>query len=57
MALVATCTQNGAGTILHVRQSGWEDSPRWSRYYEIMATGFTAALDQMKKYVERRWKD
>jgi uncharacterized protein YndB with AHSA1/START domain len=57
MALEATCTQQGRSTILHVRQSGWEDNPRWSRYYELLGSGFTAALDDMKTYVERRWKD
>ena len=38
----------GNSTVLHVRQSGWEDSTRWSRYYELIATGFTVALEEMK---------
>jgi len=54
MALEATCTQTGNSTALHVRQSGWEDSTRWSRYYELIATGFTVALDEMKNYLERQ---
>jgi len=57
MALEATCSQHGNSTVLHVRQSGWEESPRWSRYYDIIATGFALALEDMKKYVEKDWKD
>ena len=57
MALEATCTQHGDSTTLQVRQSGWEDSPRWTRYYELIATGFSGALEEMKKYVERKWRD
>ena len=56
MALEATCTQHGDHTTLHVRQSGWEDSPRWSRYYDLIATRFTGSLEEMKQHVERRWK-
>jgi uncharacterized protein YndB with AHSA1/START domain len=56
MAFEAHCTLHRDGTVLHVRQSGWEDSPRWSRYYDIMATGFTVALEELKRHVEARWK-
>jgi hypothetical protein len=44
-------------TVLHVRQSGWEDSTRWSRYYDIIATGLTIALEELKKHVESRWNE
>jgi uncharacterized protein YndB with AHSA1/START domain len=57
MALEATCTLLGDRTVLKVRQSGWEDSRRWSRYYELIATGFTLALEEMKRYVESHWND
>ena len=30
------------------------DRMRWSRYYELIATGFTVALDEMKNYLERQ---
>jgi hypothetical protein len=40
-----------------VRQSGWEDSPRWSRYYDLIATGFTLALEELKGHLEGSWKD
>ncbi len=57
MALEATCTPARNSTVLHVRQSGWEDSPRWTRYYDLIATAFTLALEELKKHVERTWKN
>lgn len=57
MALEARCTPHGNATVLHVRQSGYEESRRWARYYEMIATGFTLALEEMKKYLEARWQD
>lgn len=54
MALEGTCTTEHGHTVLHVRQSGWDESRRWSRYYEVIATGFTQALEEMKKYVEQQ---
>jgi hypothetical protein len=57
MALEATCTQNENCTMLHIRQSGGEDTPRWSRYYDLIATGFTVALEEMKRHLEGKWKD
>jgi uncharacterized protein YndB with AHSA1/START domain len=52
MAFEVTCTPQGGGTVLKVRQSGWENSPRWSRYYEVLSTGMTQALDELKRLVE-----
>jgi uncharacterized protein YndB with AHSA1/START domain len=57
MALEGTCTQHGDRTVLHVRQSGYEESRRWARYYEVIATGLTLALEELKKYVEARWNE
>ena len=54
MALEASCTQLGERAVLRLRQSGWEDSRRWSRYYEILASNLTASLDELKRYVESR---
>ena len=54
MALEASCTELGERAVLRVRQSGWEDSRRWSRYYEILASNLTASLDELKRYVESR---
>src|SRR4030095_5622657 len=52
MALEATCTQPASGTTLPGAQSGWENSARWTRYYELLTTVFTNALEEMKRYLE-----
>ena len=57
MALHVTCTPHGDRTVLHVRQSGCEDSVRWTRYHEVIATGFRLALEELKRYVEARWNE
>ncbi len=54
MAFEVRCTAHGGGTVLHVRQSGWDDSVRWSRYYDLIATGLTSALAELKHYAEAR---
>lgn len=53
MALEVTCSRHTWGTQLHLRQSGYEEGPRWRRYYEVIAPGWTTALDALKKFVER----
>ncbi len=55
MAFEATCSLVSGRTVLHVRQSGWENSPRWSRYYDVISTGLTVALDELKQHVESSW--
>jgi uncharacterized protein YndB with AHSA1/START domain len=57
MALQVTCTMHGIATVLHLRQSGWNASPRWSRYYDVITTGLALSLEELKAYVERRWND
>ncbi len=52
MAIEETCEPHPDGTRLRVRQSGWDGSPRWSRYYEVLAAGLTGALEQLRLYVE-----
>lgn len=52
MAIEASCTVRPEGTLLRVRQSGYEKSPRWSRYYEVLATGMTKALSELKTRLE-----
>jgi uncharacterized protein YndB with AHSA1/START domain len=54
MALLVRCGRDGDRTVLHVRQSGWEESRRWSRYYEVIGAGLTLALGRLKVYVEGR---
>ena len=56
MALEATCTPQGDGTLLHLRQSGHDaSSPRWTRYYDVVSAGWISSLEAMKKYLEDRW--
>jgi uncharacterized protein YndB with AHSA1/START domain len=56
MALQATCTIQRDGTLLHVRQSGWDDtSERWTRYYDIISTGWMLALEGLKRHLEEKW--
>jgi len=57
MAFEVTCNLVSGHTVLHVRQSGWESSERWSRYYDVIATGLTVALDELKQHVEGRWNE
>jgi uncharacterized protein YndB with AHSA1/START domain len=52
MAFQGRCAPQGDSTVLHVRQSGWEDSRRWSRYYEVISTGLAKSLGEMKTYLE-----
>ncbi|HVC19834.1 MAG TPA: SRPBCC domain-containing protein [Vicinamibacterales bacterium] len=39
---------------LHVVQNGYEDSPRWRRYYEVIDSGWARALDSLKAYLEHQ---
>jgi hypothetical protein len=43
----------GIATYLHVEQTGFEESPRWRRYYELANTGMLRALTSMKGLLER----
>jgi uncharacterized protein YndB with AHSA1/START domain len=53
MALEVRCSVNGSRTQLGVRQSGWEDSRRWTRYYDVLASSFPAALEELRAWVEK----
>ena len=56
MALEATCSMQREGTLLHVRQSGCDArSARWTRYYDIISTGWMLALESLKTLLEERW--
>jgi len=52
MALEIRCTALEGGTVLSLRQSGWDNSPRWTRYYEILERSLPAALGELKRYLE-----
>jgi uncharacterized protein YndB with AHSA1/START domain len=55
MAFEVTCTpaDNGAATDVHVTQSGFEESERWRRYYEIIEPGWRRALASMRSLLEK----
>ena len=40
-------------TAVRVTQSGFEESARWRRYYEIIQTGWDRALASLKSLLER----
>ena len=57
MALEVTCAPAGTdtpmGTRLHVRQSGFEESARWRRYYEVVGHGWERALAALRSLLEK----
>jgi uncharacterized protein YndB with AHSA1/START domain len=53
MALEVTCTPAGNGTVLRVMQSGFEESDRWRRYYEVIDNGWERALASLKALLEK----
>jgi len=57
MALEVTCTTVGgdpdAGTRVHVTQTGFEESVRWRRYYEVIGHGWERALASLKSLLEK----
>ena len=40
------------GCRLHVRQDGYEPSPRWRRYYAVVSRGWQISLTALKRYAE-----
>ena len=52
MALQVACQPEAAGCKLHVRQDGYEPSPRWRRYYAIASRGWQLSLTALKRYAE-----
>jgi hypothetical protein len=57
MALQVECAPVGAdlasGVRLSVRQSGFEESVRWRRYYEIVGSGWERALTSLRSLLEK----
>jgi uncharacterized protein YndB with AHSA1/START domain len=53
MALHIECVPEGPGCQLHVRQEGFEPSPRWQRYYAVISRGWQLSLTALKRYAER----
>jgi hypothetical protein len=53
MLLQVQCVMDGPACRLRVRQSGFEDSPRWRRYYSVIELGWQVSLAALKRYLER----
>jgi len=54
MVFEITCRPDPAGCRLHVRQDGYEASPRWRRYYAVVARGWQVSLIALRRYAEDR---
>jgi len=52
MALTIRCSAEGAGCRLRVQQTGYEESRRWKRYYEVAGPGLKWSLDRLKHLLE-----
>jgi uncharacterized protein YndB with AHSA1/START domain len=52
MALQVTCHPDAGGCRLHVRQDGYEPSPRWRRYYAVISRSWQVSLTALRRYVE-----
>jgi uncharacterized protein YndB with AHSA1/START domain len=54
MALrVALRSETSGGTRVHVTQTGFEESARWRRYYEVIGLGWERALASLKALLEQ----
>ena len=52
MALSVSCRIDGSECRLVVTQTGFEDTPRWRRYYDVVAGGWRTSLAALKTYLE-----
>ena len=57
MVLDVTCESKRDGCELHVRQDGYEPSPRWRRYYAVVSRGWQLSLMSLKRCAEKRAAD
>ena len=53
MALSVTCQMAGPACRLEVKQTGFEDTARWRRYYAVIAAGWKSSLAALKEYAEQ----
>jgi uncharacterized protein YndB with AHSA1/START domain len=53
MALEVTCRMDGPACRVRVRQTGFEETPRWRRYYTLIGGGWKSSLAALKEYVEQ----
>lgn len=53
MALSVSCRMSGPICQLVVKQTGFEDTPRWRRYYDVISGGWRSSLAALKTYLEQ----
>jgi uncharacterized protein YndB with AHSA1/START domain len=53
MSLQVNCAREDGGCRLRVRQSGFEETPRFRRYYSVIERGWQMSLAALKEYVEQ----
>ena len=53
MALEVTLKTEGNATRVRVTQTGFEESARWRRYYEVIGFGWSRALASLKSLLEK----
>jgi hypothetical protein len=53
MSLEVSCMMEGPACRLRVRQSGFEDTARWRRYYAVIARGWQSSLAALKVHLEQ----
>jgi uncharacterized protein YndB with AHSA1/START domain len=53
MALEVACAPVDGRTRVRVMQSGFEESVRWRRYYEVVGRGWARALASLKSLLEQ----
>jgi uncharacterized protein YndB with AHSA1/START domain len=53
MALHVTVRPESNGTHVRIVQTGFEDSDRWRRYYDVIGHGWERALSSLKSLLEK----
>jgi hypothetical protein len=53
MSLQVNCSLEDSACRLRVRQSGFEETPRFRRYYSVIERGWHISLSALKEYIER----
>ena len=52
MALQVECTEDDDACRLRIRQSGFEDTARFRRYYSVVERGWHLSMAALKRYLE-----
>jgi uncharacterized protein YndB with AHSA1/START domain len=53
MSLQVSCSREDSACRLRVRQSGFEETPRFRRYYSVIERGWHVSMAALKEYLER----